>query len=206
MIDFLADNFSECVVLAVLILAMFPMIESRVAIPFALSAVIWGEGTLSPAVTFFVVLFGGMLPSIFVILFARWIKSRTSGFVHEKFMKRYEKQIDIMKSKNTTLKKCLALVAFVAVPIPLTGVWTGSLIAGLTNLKIWQGFLSVFIGEIISCVIVLLLCLAFENSAFYIFIFSLVMIGAFVAINLLVWLFKKLKNRRKNREIEIKCL
>ncbi len=204
MTDFFADNFSNCVILAVLIMAMIPMLESRVAIPFALSTAIWGEGILSPITAFFVALLGGMLPSILIILFSRWVKNRTSGFVCEKFMKRYEKQIQKLKAKNTTFKKCMMLSTFVAVPLPLTGVWTGSLIAGMTNLKIWQGFLSILIGEALSCSVVIAICLLFENSAFFIFMFSLILIGIFVLMNLVVWLIGKIRSRKK--EIEIKCL
>lgn len=206
MIDFFADNFSHCVVLAVLLVAMFPMLESKVAIPFALSVTIWNEATLSPAVAFFVSLFGCMLPTIFVILFAKYIKHKTSGFIHEKFMTKYATKLKNISQKQSTFKKCLTVATFVAVPLPLTGAWTGSLIAGLTNLKVWQAFVSVFVGEVLSCAVVMLLCLVLENSAFYIFLMSLALVGIFVVINLLVWAFRKLKDRKKNREIEIKCI
>ncbi len=210
MVDFFADNFSECVILAVLLLAMFPMVESRVAIPLALSAVIWGDNVLSPVIAFFVALLGGMIPSIFIIWLVRKIKSKTSGFVHEKFLSaiqsKYHAKIDKVQSKTSTLKKCLTLVAFVSVPLPLTGVYSGSIIAGLTNLKFWQGFLSVLIGEIISCVIVLLVCILFGNSTYYIFLFSLALIAVFAVVGLLIFFFKKMIKRytnKRNEEIEL---
>lgn len=206
MIDFFADTFSNCVVVAVLLMAMLPMVESKVAIPFALSASVLGDAVLSPTMAYFVAFLGCMMPCIFVILFARWLKSKTSGFVHEKVMTRYAARLAKLTSKESIFKKCITLATFVAVPLPLTGAWTGSLIAGLSSLKIWQSFLSVMVGELVSCAVVLLLCLVLENSAFYIFLLSLAIIALFVVVNLLLWLVEKIKNRRKNREIEIKCL
>ena len=210
MVDFFADNFSNCVIVAVLLLAMFPMLESKAAIPFALSVAIWGDQVLSPVVAFFVAFLGSMLPAILVILLSRFIKNRTSGFVHDRLLSglqnKYKNKIDKLNFQNTTFKKCLTLCTFVAIPLPLTGAYTGSLVAGMTNLKLWQCFLSVFIGELISCAVVLLLCLVFENSVLYIFLLSLALVAIFIVINLLLWAFHKLKKRKENREIEIKCL
>jgi len=195
MVEFLSNNFSHCVFLAVFLLALCPMLESKVAIPFALSSVIWGDATLSPIATFFVALFGSMLPAIFIVLLSRLFRRKTTGFVHEKFTshfeKRYKKNVTQIDGKTNVFRKCLCLGTFVAVPLPLTGVYTGSLIAGFTNLKIWQCFVSVFLGEVVSCAVVLLLCLLFENSAFYMFIASLILVAVFILFNVVIWLVKK---------------
>lgn len=206
MVNFFADNFSDCVFLAVFLLAMLPMVESKVAIPFALSVAIWGEAILSPTVAFFAAFLGCMLPTIFVILFGRFVKNKTSGFVHDKFLTKYSGKLEKIGLQKSTFRKCLTLATFVAVPLPLTGAWTGSLIAGLSNLKVWQSFISVLIGELISCGVVLLLCFVLENSAFYIFLISLALIAIFTLINLMMWMFGKIKNHKKNREIEIRCM
>ncbi len=52
MVEFFADNFSNCVFLAVILMALIPTVESKIAIPFGLSYAIWGEATLSPVVAF----------------------------------------------------------------------------------------------------------------------------------------------------------
>jgi hypothetical protein len=81
------------------------------------------------------------------------------------------------------------LACFVAVPLPLTGVWSGSLIAGLTSLNINYSFISIVCGSIISCGTMTLLCTLFSNSTTYILIFSLIIVIAFSFINLLSSLF-----------------
>jgi hypothetical protein len=50
-----------------------------------------------------------------------------------------------------------ALMIFVALPLPGTGAWTGSLVAALFNLPKKQSFLAVTLGVMISGVI---MCLA----------------------------------------------
>ena len=50
-----------------------------------------------------------------------------------------------------------ALILFVAVPLPGTGAWTGSLVAALFNLPRKQSFLAVTLGVMISGVV---MCLA----------------------------------------------
>jgi len=48
----------------------------------------------------------------------------------------------------------IGLALFVAIPLPITGAWTGSLIAVLFGLKFKHAFLSIFIGILIAGVIV----------------------------------------------------
>ena len=205
MLEFFSDNFSDCVFLAVMLMAMIPTIESKVAIPFAMAGQIWGENALSPGMAFLSACLGSMLPAIVVILLARLIKNKTSGFVHDKFVskiqEKYKTKFSKLDRKESTFKKCLLLATFVAVPLPLTGVYTGSLIAGFTNLKIWQSFISIFVGEIFSCLAILLLCLFLENSAFYVFLFSLVFVVICLIINVAIFFFKKIMTKRHKKSI-----
>lgn len=206
MANFFADNFSNCVFLAVLLLAMFPMFESKVAIPLALSTAIWGEATMSPLGAFATAFVGSVIPVVFVLWFAKFIKNKTAGFVHEKFMTKFQdkhqKHLDSISLKASTFKKCLAIATFVAIPLPLTGVYTGSLIAGLVDLKFWQGFLSVIVGELLSCAVILVLCVLFENSAFYVLIASLVLVAVFLLVRFSMFLVEKIK-ARKSKTIEL---
>ncbi len=210
MVDFFVDNFSSCMIVAVILVAMCPMLESKASIPLALSVALWGEATLSPAAAFFVSMFATLLPAMLVILLARFVKNRTSGFVHDRFLSKFQTKhaakLAKLNLQSSTFKKCLMLSTFVAIPLPLTGAYTGSIIAGLTKLKLWQCFVSIFVGELISCGVVLLLCLLMANSALYIFLISLGMVVLFVLVNLVMALFGKLRNRKANKEIEIKCL
>lgn len=198
MIDFFVDNFSSCVFLAVILMALIPTIESKIAIPFGLSYAIWGEATLSPVVAFLCAYVGSMIPCIFIIIIIRKLKSKTSGFVCDKFLSkaenRYSKRLEKLSSKSKTFYKLSTLALFVAVPLPLTGVYTGSLIAGLSNLKIYQAFIAIAVGEFISCLAITLLCVLFEDSTFLILIASLIILAVFLIFDLI---FMLVKNKRK---------
>jgi hypothetical protein len=59
-----------------------------------------------------------------------------------------------VSSKQATLKLMLGVALFVAVPLPLTGVWTGCLIAAILNLKYPKALLAVTVGNTIAALIV----------------------------------------------------
>ena len=203
MLEFLAKLFAKHPDLAIFFVSLLPTIESRTAIPFGLSKQIWEGQTLSPIWVGLISFFGSMLPAFFVIIFARWLKNKASGFVFDKFTQklqsRISKHFDKFSQKENAFKKCLFLVGFVALPLPLTGVYTGCLIAGFSKLKIWQCFVSVLVGEIISCVCLTILCAVFDNSAFYILLFSFGIAFLFLLVNFLIWLKVKLTSQHKNQ-------
>ena len=51
------------------------------------------------------------------------------------------------------------LTLFVAIPLPFTGAWTGSIVAFLLGIKFWPAFLHITLGVLIAGVIVTTLCL-----------------------------------------------
>lgn len=51
----------------------------------------------------------------------------------------------------------VALLSFVAIPLPVTGAWTGALIASLFNFHRRKSFLAILLGVLISGVIVSLI-------------------------------------------------
>lgn len=200
MIEFFVNHFSTCVFVAIILISLIPSVESKVAIPLALSVNVWAEATMSPMSAFICAFIGSMLPCLFVIFITKKIKAKTSGFVYDKFTSKlenkYKAKVSKLDEKPKVLQRLAMLAMFVALPLPLTGVYSGSVIAGLSNLKIWQSFVAIAIGEFISCLIVLAMCCLFENSAFYTFILSLSLFILFILIDL-VYLFIK-KKRRKN--------
>ncbi len=199
MLDFFADNFSSCVWLAVFLVSMIPMFESKVAIPFAMSTDIWGDKILSPVMACVVSLVGSMVPALCLLLFCKLFKSKVSGFVVScKAAKgnRFVERLQALSQKTSVLQKCVYLASFVAFPMPFTGLYTGSVIAGLSNLGWWQGLIALFAGALVSCVGIVLLCCLFENSIFYIFLFAVAVAVLFCVVNGVIWLFKTIKKKR----------
>ncbi len=190
-INFFTDNFENCVWLAVMLIAIFPTLESKIAIPLAMNGAIWGSNALSPISALALSLVGSLLPSYLIMIIARKIKGKTTGFLTSRFFNRYNAKSSLIENKTSNFKKYLALAGFVAVPLPLTGVWTGSLIAGLSSLNLNYSFLTIAIGTLISTSAITLLCTIFTNSISYILIISFIIIIAFLFIDLFISMFRK---------------
>jgi uncharacterized membrane protein len=60
------------------------------------------------------------------------------------------------RRRSDTIKKYeeLGLILFVAIPLPVTGAWTGSLAAFLFGLRFWMSFFCALAGVCIAGVIV----------------------------------------------------
>jgi uncharacterized membrane protein len=140
--------------LVVLILAALPILELRGALPVAINLFNfpWYYALLLAIV-------GNLLPVPFILLFLdtasrllskvafferilKWLFERTRR--RGKVIERYER---------------IGLMLFVAIPLPVTGAWTGSLAAVLFGLKFKHAFLSIFVGILIAGIIVTCLSL-----------------------------------------------
>lgn len=194
LIVFFSNNFSNCVWLLTILIAMIPTLESKIAIPLAVNSAIWGYSALPHILAFSLSFIGSILPSYLIILLVRKAKTHASGFFVDKKISRAMFKANEIESKTNPLKKYLALACFVSVPLPLTGVWSGSVIAGLTNLKIGYAFISIAIGAFISSAIITLLCSIFNTSSMAILITSLILVIGFLIIEILysiLFSFKK---------------
>lgn len=178
----MANNFSSCVWLLTILVALIPTLESKIAIPLALNSAIWGTKALSPFYAFLFGFLGSIIPCFFVMLLSRKLKDKTTSFfVNKKYMFKANK---IGKSEG--IKKYILLTTFIAIPLPLTGVWSGSIIAGMSSLKLKYAFLSILIGALISSAITTLLCCFFENSVTAILIISILIIIVFMIADFII--------------------
>ena len=139
--------------LVVFLISMVPLIELRGAIPYG-----FGFG-LDPIFTYALAILGNCLPVPFILFFIKRILSRMQGsrvaffrkvatFVVEKGQKNFHKV-----QKYATF----GLFAFVAIPLPGTGAWTGALIASLLDMKKRYAFPSIFLGVLTAGIIMALI-------------------------------------------------
>ncbi len=178
----IATFFSNNVFLATLIIALIPGLEGRIAIPFALSTQLFAENTLTPVLAYLSAFLGSIIPCIPIVFLTRKFKNKYFTNVSKN---KFQKKITQISKSTSTLKKIVLLSTFVAIPLPMTGVWSGSIIAGFTSLKIWQCFLAISIGSAIACSIILIICIFFENSTLQILYFSLCLLAIFVIVELI---------------------
>lgn len=135
--------------LTVLGIAMVPIFELRGAIPVGLAAGLpfWP--------VFFVALVGNLLPVPFLILFTRrvfeWLRTKSQ------FLERMVSRLEAKAAKNEDLLKkyeLLGLCILVAIPLPGTGAWTGSLVAAVFDIRLKYAFPAIALGVLIAGIIV----------------------------------------------------
>jgi uncharacterized membrane protein len=56
--------------------------------------------------------------------------------------------------------EALGLAIFVGIPLPMTGAWTGCVVASLFKIRFRYAFLSIFAGILMAAIIVTALCLS----------------------------------------------
>ena len=138
--------------LTVFFVSMVPLIELRGAIPYG---VIFGLPLWS---TYIIAIIGNMIPVPFILLFIQkiigWMqKSRVKFFakIGDWLMKKAEKNRGKIEKFSFW-----GVALFVAIPLPVTGAWTGSLVASVIGMNRWKAFFSALIGVMIAGVIMTL--------------------------------------------------
>jgi uncharacterized membrane protein len=141
--------------LIIFIISMMPFVELRGAIPIGLG--IYNLPVLQVLPT---AIAGNILPVPFILLLFNYIEIllRKYRYWDRALTKLFDRTRKRASSKVQRYKT-LALIAFVAVPLPFTGAWTGSLIAYLFGLKFTKSLLAISIGVIIAGLLVILICL-----------------------------------------------
>jgi uncharacterized membrane protein len=139
--------------------SMFPWLEARYVIPYAMLFLKWQWWQALP-----LAVVGNLLPVPFILLFFKHV---------EKFLRRYKFWIRVMdwlfartrKRADATIKRYehIGLFIFVAIPLPFTGAWTGSLIAYLFDLKFSKSLITIFFGLLAAAVIMIAITLLFGN-------------------------------------------
>ncbi|NMA49690.1 MAG: small multi-drug export protein [Tissierellia bacterium] len=145
--------------LTVLLTAALPIIELRGAIPVGISL------GLSPIHATLISLVGSMIPVPFILFSIRPIFNYLKKT--KLFKKLVHKLTDKSLNKSGKIQKYGAwgLLVFVAIPLPGTGVWSGSLAAALLDMRFKWAFPAILVGNIIAAVIIM----GLSNEAFKLF-------------------------------------
>ncbi len=133
--------------LAVAVVSVIPMIELRGGV---LLGAALGLGWLE---TIIVCVAANMIPIPIVILFGRRVIALLERKDFSKdFIASYKAKI---MSKSGQIQKygTLGLILFVGIPIPGTGIWTGSVLALLMDLRMRRAVPAMFVGAVIAALI-----------------------------------------------------
>ena len=138
------------------LIAMIPIGELRAAIPIALSVY-----HLTPLKAFFWSVLGNLIPGFFSL----WFLTPLTNFLEKHFylLNRFFVWLFERTRKRHSLKfeawGALALISFVAIPLPMTGVWSGTVAAFVFGIPYKKGVLMISLGAIIAGIIVTLVSL-----------------------------------------------
>jgi len=144
------ELFNE--VIKIFLTALTPIGELRASIPLGLTAAhplpIWLVFTVS--------VIGNIIPPIFIL----WLFPKLSGWLmsHSKLMNRFLSWLfeRTRKKAHDKIEKYgdIALIIFVAIPLPNTGAWTGALAAWLFGIPMKRAIPNILYGVIIAGIIV----------------------------------------------------
>lgn len=149
--DFFLNTVGE--ELCVFFCSMLPVIELRGAIPMAYAfGIPWWQAYL-------IAVIGNMIPVPFILLLIRGV----IGLMQRSNVKFFNRIAEFLLSKVEKNREKIekysfwGLCLFVAIPLPATGAWTGSLVAAMIGVKPWKAMLSTFLGVLIAGAVVTLI-------------------------------------------------
>ena len=135
--------------LLTMLISMLPVVELRGGLP---AGVAMG---LPIPVAFIASLVGNMIPVPFIILFVRplfkWVRihiPKLEGFISHLEARAEAKSADVLRYQTW------GLLIFVAIPLPGTGAWTGSLIAAMLEMRVKEAFPPIALGVVTAGIIV----------------------------------------------------
>lgn len=143
-------------ILKTLFISMIPIGELRAAIPLGLTH--YGLGVVT---AFLVAVIGNMIPVVIIAFLlepvSNWLMKHSKFFrwffnwLFERTRKKHSKKFEVLEE--------VALVTFVAIPLPMTGGWSGALAAFVFGIPPKKSIPLVGLGVAIAGVIVTLITL-----------------------------------------------
>lgn len=137
--------------LKIMILSMVPITELRGAIPIGMAL------KLNPIGVYLSSVIGSTLVAIPLVLAYRHVVK----FFKEKNMflfllRRVDNKIET-SMKKMKAASFIGIILFVGIPLPTTGTWTAAAIASILRMRLIEALSGIFIGNILSGLIVSLL-------------------------------------------------
>jgi len=136
--------------LMTMIAAALPISEVRGAIPLAI-----GVYGFPPLQAYLLSVIGNLLPIIPLLLFLGPVSDFLRRFsVGDRFFSWLFARTRSKYIKDHENFGLTALAVFVAIPLPMTGAWTGCAIAFLLGFRFWPAFAAIAAGVLIAGVVV----------------------------------------------------
>lgn len=143
----------------IMLISAIPLIEQRGAIPVG----IFTGG--DPLVVFIASYIGSLIPVPFIFFLFNWIMDllrRKNWFPW--LINLVDHKINKNKDKFEKYREA-ALITFIGIPLPTTGVWTGTAIATFLKLDFKKTMFCAMIGALLSAIVITLICVLLPSLA-----------------------------------------
>ena len=141
-----------------MLVSMLPVVELRGGIPFGVAAGLPVWAAVIAAVI------GNLIPVPFIIVYIRrifqWMRERSPRL--NRVVDALERKAHL-KGQKVSKYKYLGLIILVAIPLPGTGAWTGSLAAAFLDMPLRRAIPSIIAGVLIAGLAIGLLAHGFTS-------------------------------------------
>lgn len=141
------------------LVSMIPVVELRGGIPFGVLTCglpVWAA--------YLAAVIGNFIPAPFIVVYIRrifqWMRRRIP--VLNRMVDALERKAHL-KGQKVSRYKYLGLMLFVAIPLPGTGAWTGSLAAAFLDMPLRKALPSIIAGVLIAGVAISVLAYGVVN-------------------------------------------
>lgn len=219
MTQFIGELFSKIfngnVVLATIFVSMIPIMELKGGIPFGMSVAFWGDKALKRWSAFGWAFLGCFIVTIIVYFIftplMNWFRKTKmfkglANFIDNKVNSQKQKiekveessneQVDVKKQRKIKLIKIFSVLLFVAIPLPLTGVWMGTCLAVVLQLNFGETLLAVSIGNMIAGIIISTICVIFPQFT-HILIYLFIGLVVVLAVGKLIYNLIRKKSKQQ---------
>ena len=124
---------------------------------------------------------------------ALWVENKLNNKA-ENINNKTENEKDAKKIKWL---KIIGIFGFVAIPLPLTGVWTGTCLALFIGLNKKETMSTVILGNIVAGLLMTLISYFFADNTMIVFYAFFILVGVFILFALIKKLIKKIKIKNK---------
>ena len=147
----------------IFLISMTPIGELRAGIPYGLLK------DINFVLVFSIAVIGNMIPVFFLVYFLPWFEKKVLGEALNKTLngksttrfsrlyRWFRDRTERRYSKRFSLLGAFALISFVAIPLPITGAWTGTFAAHIFGIPSKKALPLIFAGVIIAGIVVTLI-------------------------------------------------
>lgn len=196
--------------LATIFISMVPIVELRGAIPFGSASSLWGDNALSLWASFGYSVLGSSIICVLLTLafwylfnFLKKTKGlkKIAGAIESRLSKKSEninkKTADQTSAKKKLWIKLIGVFGFVAIPLPLTGVWTGTCLALFIGLNKVQTMATVLSGNLVAGLLMTLISYFFADDTMIVLYVFLILVAIAVLIGIIKLIVDKCRKKKE---------